>query len=87
MSETRTLPQFYVTSGFLTSLYNQIMKKIITLCAILMAGVTTMNANTLLTDGTMFSTSQKVGLKYVLDYNPDRMLAPAYTALGKTPKA
>ena len=87
MSEIRTLYQFYVTSGFLTSLYNQIMKKIITLCTILMAGVTTMNATTTLTDGTMFSTSQKTGLKYVLDYNPDRMLAPAYTALGKSPKA
>ncbi len=69
------------------------MKKLVTFFAILMAGVTTMNATdntvtkTHLTDGTLFSDSQKIGLKYVLDYNPDRMLAPAYTALGKTPKA
>lgn len=40
-----------------------------------------------LTEGTLFATSQQVGLAYVLAYNPDRMLSPAYTALGKTPKA
>lgn len=73
------------------------MKKITRFCAIFLAGVTIMNAagenlteihaKTRLTDGTLFSKSQKVGLKYVLDYNPDRMLSPAYTALGKKPKA
>lgn len=52
-----------------------------------MAGITIMNARTLLTDGTIFNSSQKTGLKYVLDYDPDRMLAPSYTALGKNPKA
>ncbi|WP_296329739.1 beta-L-arabinofuranosidase domain-containing protein [uncultured Treponema sp.] len=69
------------------------MKKLLTIFAIFMAGVTTMKARdnalteTRLTDGSLFSKSQKLGLQYVLDYNPDRMLAPAYTALGKTPKA
>ena len=38
-----------------------------------------MNARTLLTDGTIFNSSQKTGLKYVLDYDPDRMLAPSKT--------
>jgi len=68
------------------------MKKLFTLVAIFLAGVTTMNATNslqvkaVLEEGTMFSDSQKVGLKYVLDYSPDRMLAPAYKAMGKTPK-
>ena len=39
-----------------------------------------------LTDGSLFSKSQKTGLEYLLAYSPDRMLAPAYNALGKTPK-
>ncbi|MBR1404135.1 MAG: glycoside hydrolase family 127 protein [Treponema sp.] len=74
------------------------MKKIYTFLAIFMAGVSAMNASNqvptspvptkiTLTDGTLFSTSQKTGLAYVLSYEPDRFLAPAYTALGKTPKA
>ena len=53
----------------------------------MMNATNTAFTKTHLTDGTLFSDSQKLGLKYVLDYNPDRMLAPAYTALGKTPKA
>ena len=42
---------------------------------------------TALTEGTLFFQSQQVGLDYVLAYNPDRMLSPVYTALGKKPKA
>ncbi len=40
-----------------------------------------------LTENTMFWTSQQIGLEYVLALNPDRLLSPCYTALGKTPKA
>ena len=36
---------------------------------------------------TLFATSQQLGLEYVLKYNPDRFLAPAYNAMGITPKA
>ena len=68
--------------------YTDVMKKTIICFAIVMAGVSLMNAQKIvLTDGTLFATSQQVGLDYVLAYNPDRFLAPVYTALGKTPKA
>ncbi|MCR5724850.1 MAG: glycoside hydrolase family 127 protein [Treponema sp.] len=64
------------------------MKKILTFAAMLAAGETIMNAQkTELTAGTLFATSQQTGLEYVLDYNPDRMLAPAASALGKKTKA
>ena len=67
------------------------MKKLTTFAALLAAGVMTMNAHepvrTALTKGSMFEQSQELGLRYVLAYNPDRFLSPAYTALGKTPKA
>ncbi len=43
-------------------------------------------AKAVLTEGSLFAKSQNTGLNYVLAYNPDRMLSPAYTALGKTPK-
>ena len=58
--------------------------------AAIFAGASIMNMNaeeTILKDGSLFATSQKTGLEYVLAYTPDRMLSPAYTALGKTPKA
>ena len=58
--------------------------------AAIFAGASIMNMNaeeTILKDGSLFATSQKTGLEYVLAYSPDRMLSPAYTALGKTPKA
>ncbi len=42
---------------------------------------------TRLSPDTMFEKSQQTGLDYVLRYNPDRFLAPAYRAAGKTPKA
>lgn len=42
---------------------------------------------TQLTENTMFFNSQKTGLDYVLSLDPDRLLSPCYTALGKTPKA
>ena len=45
------------------------------------------NVTTRLTPDTLFATSQETGLDYVLKYNPDRFLAPAYNALGKTAKA
>lgn len=45
------------------------------------------NTKTELTSETMFAVSQQTGLDYVLRYNPDRMLAPAYRAMHKTPKA
>lgn len=40
-----------------------------------------------LTEKTMFWTSQQTGLEYVLSLDPDRLLAPCYTALGKKTKA
>ena len=40
-----------------------------------------------LTQKTLFEKSQELGLKYVLSFSPDRFLSPAYTALGKEPKA
>gem|GEM_PF-2944809 len=51
-----------------------------------MNATNSLQVKAVLEEGTMFSDSQKVGLKYVLDYSPDRMLAPAYKAMGKTPK-
>ncbi|MCR5217123.1 beta-L-arabinofuranosidase domain-containing protein [Treponema sp.] len=40
-----------------------------------------------LTKDSLFEKSRQLGLKYVLDYNPDRLLSPCYTALGKTAPA
>ena len=40
-----------------------------------------------LTENTMFDVSQRTGLDYVLRLDPDRLLAPSYKAMGKTPKA
>ncbi len=40
-----------------------------------------------LTSKTLFQESQATGLNYVLKLNPDKLLSPAYTALGKHPKA
>ena len=42
---------------------------------------------TTLTSKTLFQESQATGLNYVLKLNPDKLLSPAYTALGKHPKA
>ena len=42
---------------------------------------------TSLEKGSLFETSQELGLKYVLEYNPDRFLACCEKALGFTPSA
>lgn len=42
---------------------------------------------TYLEETSLFGLSQKVGLDYVLRLDPDRLLAPCYTALGKKAKA
>lgn len=64
------------------------MKRIIISSAILIAGVFYMSAQrTTLTAKTLFADSQETGLEYVLRLNPDRLLAPCYRSLGRTPKA
>ena len=64
------------------------MKRFILLSSLFLFGVVNMFAQkTQLTENTMFFNSQKTGLDYVLSLDPDRLLSPCYTALGKTPKA
>lgn len=60
------------------------MKKPTAILSIFMAGATMLNAQkTILKEGSLFEKSQRTGLEYVLAYTPERMLAPACTALGK----
>ncbi len=78
--------------------YNLIMKRLIIILMIFMGAVFMVNANsietiispsvpeTFLQDGTLFAVSQQVGLEYVLRLDPDRLLAPCYTAMGKKAK-
>lgn len=65
------------------------MKKLITfIYTIFFVGVLFMNAqNAKLTQDTLFGTSQKTGLEYVLKVNPDRLLSTSYSAMGQKPKA
>lgn len=42
---------------------------------------------TILEKESMFDVSQQLGLDYVLKLDPDRLLSPCYTAMGKIPKA
>src|SRR5574344_44502 len=64
------------------------MKRIAIILSFLFLGAACMNAqHIVLTPGTLFEQSQETGLAYVLKYNPDRFLAPAYKAMGRTPKA
>lgn len=47
-----------------------------------------MNAQKIrLENDTLFQKSQALGLSYVLDYEPERFLAPCYKAVGKNPSA
>ena len=63
-------------------------KKCFTFILVLLSGVGFMSAQkSVLTAGSMFAVSQKTGLDYVLKLDPDRLLSPCYTAMGKTPKA
>ncbi len=41
---------------------------------------------TTLFPNSLFEKSQQIGLNYVLNLNPDKLLSPCYTALGKNPK-
>ncbi len=76
------------------------MKRIAKVLPIIISGVITMmnaQAETLISPeyqtkvtlekDSLFEKSQKTGMDYLLRYNPDRMLSPAYRALHKTPKA